>query len=48
VANVNESGESEQNRLVNVGEFSESDQFSKKTILASTRIRQIRRRVAIA
>jgi hypothetical protein len=37
LANV---GESEQTRLANVGEFSESDQFFKKTILASTQIRQ--------
>ncbi len=40
MANVGDSGESEQTKLVNVGEFSESDQFFKKTILASTRIRQ--------
>jgi hypothetical protein len=40
--------ESDQNRLANVGECIESGQFSKMTILASTRIRQIRQRVAIA
>ncbi len=40
MANVGESGESEQTRLANEGEFSESDQFFKKTILASTRICQ--------
>jgi hypothetical protein len=32
--------ESDQNRLANVGECIESGQFSKMTILASTRIRQ--------
>ena len=40
MANVGKSGESEQTRLANEGEFSESDQFFKKTILASTQIRQ--------
>ncbi len=33
------SGESEQNRLANVGESGESGTFPKKTILASTQIR---------
>jgi hypothetical protein len=40
LANVGESGESEQTRLANEGKFSESDQFFKKTLLASTQIRQ--------
>ncbi len=40
LANVRESGESKQTRLVNVDEFSKSDPFSKRVILASTRICQ--------
>ncbi len=42
--------ESGQSRVANVGECDgvESDIFSKMVILASTRIQQIRRRVAIA
>ena len=48
VANVGKCIESGQSRLANVGECIESGQFSKMTILASTRIRQICRRVAIA
>jgi hypothetical protein len=40
LANVGESGESSVKGLANVGESGESDQFSKKTILASTRICQ--------
>ncbi len=40
LANVGKSGESKQTRLANEGKFSESDQFFKKTILASTQIRQ--------
>jgi hypothetical protein len=40
LANVDESGESEQTRLANVSEFSESNTFSKRAILASTRICQ--------
>jgi hypothetical protein len=40
LANVGKSGESEQTRFANVGEFSESDPFSKRVILASTRICQ--------
>jgi hypothetical protein len=40
LANVGKCIESGQNRLANVGECIESSQFSKMTILASTRIRQ--------
>jgi hypothetical protein len=44
LANVGESGEYSVSGLANVGEFGESAQHGS----ASTRIRQIRRRVAIA
>ncbi len=40
MANVDESGESEQTRLANVDEFSKSDPFTKRVLLASTQIRQ--------
>jgi hypothetical protein len=40
LANVSESGESEQNRLANVNEFSETNPISKRVILASTQICQ--------
>ncbi len=39
LANVGKSGKSLQHGLANVGESGESDTFSKKAILASTRIR---------
>ncbi len=39
LANVGKSGESEQTRMGNVDEFSKSNPFSKRFILASTQIR---------
>ncbi len=46
--NVGESGKSPQHGLANVGESGESRIFLKTAVLASTRTRKIRARVAIA
>ncbi len=48
LANVGESGEYSQKGLANVGESGESRIFLKTAVLASSRTRKIRARVAIA